>query len=841
MQRVNLGRWGLLLVAVITIVITIGVLRPAPAMGQSPTTGGYTVFLPHLAQSQALSPTPTPTFEPLPLTVSIGDPFRRLSPDEAVPGRALVKWRDDVDINTIEQINAAAGVQVIGMVNAVGAQILSAPAGHSTEDILAAYASMPEVQYVEPDYVATIGDSQPTGPLLTADDLRTVQQMTNDPKLSSQYSITKMSVTGAWDATRGDNVVIGILDTGADFTHPDLNGKFVSSGRDFVNNDSDATDDHGHGTHVSGIAAAATNNGVGIAGVGYNAKILPVKVLDSSGSGSYSAIANGITWATDNGAKVINMSLGGPYSSQVLEDATNYAWNHGVVIIAAAGNSNTSSPSYPAMSAHVIGVGATDENDQRASFSNYGQNADIAAPGNNILSTVMGGQYQSWSGTSMASPNAAGVAALVAAAHPTWTNSQIRSALETTTDNTNAGASIPLGYGRINAARAVGSASSQPPTTNPTPTSTPRPSQPTATPAPVSGYAAQLIDLINQQRAQNGLPPYHTDSRLNAASDYHNRFMRDNGCFSHQCSGEADPFQRMVNAGYPLVSGGENIGEGYQTPQEMVDGWMNSSGHRANILNSSWPDIGCGYLLGPSGNPWDSYWTCDFAQGSNSKTPPTYTPTPTPTATRPVGQPSATPTATRPPTQPTPTPTATQPPAGSGSIVVSPVSGGAVWYTNASSGRSDGHLYSGPYGSYDYIAVLQFPLDGLPANATVVSAQLELPGQSTSYLSVGSSAQWYASMLDSSFDSRLSGGYSMLKNASASQVGNAVGSTSVGMGIVNIFPLSSPQMQALPARKLATNRITFRVDGWPRAGYNVMDWASGNGTSARPVLRITYR
>ncbi|MFN8475887.1 MAG: S8 family serine peptidase [Anaerolineae bacterium] len=845
MHRVNLGRWGLLLVLLVAIVIAIGVAIPAPASGQSPTSGEFYVFLPHLAQSLSAAPTATPTGAPPPISVSIGEPYSRLGPDEAVPGRALVKWREGVDIDTIAQINAAAGVQVVGMVNAVGAQILSAPSGHSTQDIIDAYAGMTEVEYVEPDYIATIGDSQPAGPLLTADELRTAQQTTNDPKLSSQYHIAKMNVPGAWDVTHGDNVVIGIVDTGADFTHPDLSGKFVSGGWDFVNNDNSAQDDQGHGTHVSGIAAAATNNGVGGAGVGYNAKILPVKALDSNGSGSYSAIANGITWATDNGAKIINMSLGGSYQSSTLDAATTYAWNHGVVIIAAAGNSNTSSPSYPAMSPYVIGIGATDENDQRASFSNYGQNADVAAPGVNILSTVMGGQYQAWNGTSMASPNAAGVAALIAAAHPSWTNSQIRSALETTTDNTNAGAPIPLGYGRINAARAVGSASSQPPTSNPTATPTRAPTQPTSTPAPASGYTAQLIDLINQQRAQNGLGPYRTDSRLNAASDYHNRYMRDNNCFAHQCSGEADPFQRMINYGYPLSAGGENIGKGYQTPSDMVNGWMGSSGHRAAILSTTYVDIGCGYLLGPSGNAWDSYWTCDFGRQSGSTTPPTLTPTPTPTATRPATGPTATPTATRTPAPPaatsTPVPTATTAPGGSNSLTLSPVSNGVAWLTNSGTRRADAHLYSGPYGSYDYITVLQFALDTLPANATVVSAQLELPGQSTSYMTVGSSAQWYVTLLDSGFDSQFFGLYSTLKNASGSPVGNSVISTGVGPGIVNAFPLTSAQMQAMSQRKLVTGRLTFRVDGWPPSGYNVMDWYSGVGTAAQPVLRISYR
>ena len=173
MQRVNLGRWGLLLGLLIALAITLGVIIPAPASGQSPANGAFTVFLPHLAQSLSAAPTATPTGPPPPISVSIGEPYSRLGPDEAVPGRALVKWREGVDISAIAQINAQTGVQVVGMVNAVGAQILSAPSGHTTQDIIDAYAGLDEVEYVEPDFIASIGDSQPTGPVLTADDLRT--------------------------------------------------------------------------------------------------------------------------------------------------------------------------------------------------------------------------------------------------------------------------------------------------------------------------------------------------------------------------------------------------------------------------------------------------------------------------------------------------------------------------------------------------------------------------------------------------------------------------------------------------------------------------------------------
>ena len=169
------------------------------------------------------------------------------------------------------------------------------------------------------------------------------------------------------------------------------------------------------------------------------------------------------------------------------------------------------------------------------------------------------------------------------------------------------------------------------------------------------------------------------------------------------------------------------------------------------------------------------------------------------------------------------------------------MSNGVAWLTNSGVRRTDSHVYSGPYGSYDYIAVLQFALDSLPANASIVSAQMELPGQSTAYMTVGSGAQWYVTLLDSGFDSRFAGAYGVLKNASGSAAGNAVTSTAVGAGIVNIFPLNAAQMGALSGRKTATSRVTFRVDGWPSAGYNVMDWASGVGTAAQPVLRITYR
>ncbi len=633
--------WRVFLILVLGLVLASGAhpLAPTPASADEP----FRVYLPHLAQADGQPILPPPE------GARIGAPWQAYDATEAVPGEMLVKWRDGVDVQTIARINATYNVRSVGFVQGIGVQILAAPPDLGT-DTLNAYRTLPEVEYAEPNFIAYAFPSDPVGPVLTSGDLKPQAASVNDPQAGQQYSLSKMQVYNAWDTTLGDGIVVAVLDTGAEFSHPDLQGKFVSHGKDFVNGDDDASDDQGHGTHVFGIVAAATNNSVGIAGVGYNTRVLPVKVLNSSGAGDYGRIANGITWAADQGVKVINMSLGGASGASTLESAVKYAWNKGVVVICAAGNSSTSSPAYPAAYENCISVVSTDQNDARSSFSNYGSTVDISAPGTSILSTVRGGGYQAWSGTSMASPNAAGVAALVAAANPTWSNAQIRTQLESTVDNI--GSAFQFGKGRLNAARAVGGGSPGPtatPTSGPSPTPT-RPAA-TATPlptAPPNDYVQQLIYLMNQERAQQSLPPLTANRNLNDAADFHNRWMLDNNCFDHVCPGEPDPMQRMRNAGYPLLSGGENIGQGYQTPADMVDGWMNSSGHRANILGN-WVDVGCGFLQGPSGSYLQRYWTCNYARPSGAQ--PTPTPTPPPNPTTPAVTATRTPTPSTQPSQ----------------------------------------------------------------------------------------------------------------------------------------------------------------------------------------------
>jgi hypothetical protein len=243
--------------------------------------------------------------------------------------------------------------------------------------------------------------------------VQALETIPNDPSFATQYALTAIHAPQGWDISTGsDAVTIAVLDSGVDLSHPDLAGKIVQ-GYDFVSNDNNPQDDYGHGTHVAGIAAASSNNGLGIAGASWGANIMPVKVLNSTGTGSFISVASGVVWATDHGAQVINMSLGGVNFSQTMEDAITYAASRGVFMAAASGNSNANIVLYPARSSQVMAVAATDANNQRASFSNYGPEVEIAAPGDAILSLWPGGGYNTISGTSMAAPYVSGLAAIL--------------------------------------------------------------------------------------------------------------------------------------------------------------------------------------------------------------------------------------------------------------------------------------------------------------------------------------------------------------------------------------------------------------------------------------------
>ncbi|MCE5208493.1 MAG: S8 family serine peptidase [Chloroflexi bacterium] len=278
----------------------------------------------------------------------------------------------------------------------------------------------------------------------------------NDPDFSLQYYLNNIRAPRGWDFTTGSPAVtIAILDTGIDLAHVDLAGKLVP-GFDFVYDDEIPQDENGHGTLVAGIAAAITNNGVGMAGVSWGAQIMPLRVLDAAGNGSYTNLAEAIIWATDNGARVINMSVGGVNYSETLEEAVDYAVKQGAILVAATGNTGASTVLYPAALPGVIGVGATDSSNHLASFSNTGAGVDVVAPGVSIFSTYPGNIYRYSSGTSMAAPQVAGFAALLASLPELPYSSQIVDMIESSAkDLGRSGRDSSYGHGLIQVGPAI--------------------------------------------------------------------------------------------------------------------------------------------------------------------------------------------------------------------------------------------------------------------------------------------------------------------------------------------------------------------------------------------------
>jgi len=364
-----------------------------------------------------------------------------VSASDAVPGRVLVKAADNAAENAIQAALSAAGAREIGRVPQIGVRVLQVPE-QAEARVIAALSSNPNFEFAEPDYIANI--------ILTP----------NDPYYAAyQWHLPKIGAPVAWDTTTGSpGVTIAVVDSGVQANHPDLAGR-VLAGYDFANNDADPADDNGHGTAVAGVAAAKGNDGVGTAGAAWNVAILPVKTMTSTGSGSYSAIANGITYSADRGAKIINRSLGGTQASSTLQNAVSYAWNKGSALIAAAGNNGTSTTVYPAAYPNVVAVSATTSADTLASFSSYGSFVDLSAPGQDITTSWINGGFVTISGTSFASPLTAGVAALALSRNPALSNAQLSSLLTANTDDLGAaGYDTFFGAGRLNAAKVVAAA-----------------------------------------------------------------------------------------------------------------------------------------------------------------------------------------------------------------------------------------------------------------------------------------------------------------------------------------------------------------------------------------------
>lgn len=325
----------------------------------------------------------------------------------------------------------------------------------------------PDVEYAEREAVYRVQ--------LTPDDPFYSSQGTWNQTYDDLWGLKKIEAGSAWDTNAGDGVLVAVVDTGVDVSHPDLQPNLWKSpsgdyGYNFVEVGQPMKDGHGHGTHVSGTVAAVGNNQLGVVGVAWRSKVMAVRALDDNGSGSLEDIASGVRFAADHGAQVINMSLGGP-SSMAMTEAVQYAYQLGVVIVVAAGNSQADAmTTSPANLPECITVAAYDSKDQQAFFSNFGPKIDVAAPGVDILSTIpntstlgdlypgqiVGDHYMRLQGTSMASPHVAGAAALIVSQHPAYTHEQVRAVLRASADDVDApGYDLNSGYGRINVAKAL--------------------------------------------------------------------------------------------------------------------------------------------------------------------------------------------------------------------------------------------------------------------------------------------------------------------------------------------------------------------------------------------------
>ncbi|NJN19474.1 MAG: S8 family serine peptidase, partial [Oscillochloris sp.] len=401
----------------------------------------------------------------------------------AVPGELIVRLQPE---HQLSNLATPIGVAAPALVNAMRTLGVAAAEPLGADSYLLRYRSdlapelaaaqlygTPGMVYAEPNYY------------------RQLYRTPNDSVINQQWALRNIQAYEAWDITTGGSIVIAVLDTGVDSAHPDLKGK-VLPGYNAYSGGDNSDDDNGHGTAVSGLIAANTDNNAGVAGLCWGCRILPVKVLRANGGGTDAAVAQGIRWAVDNGANVLNLSLGGTDDSQVIRDAINYAVGRGILVVAASGNEQQegNAPSYPAAYPDVLAVGATGNTDIVTGFSNTGDYVDISAPGVGLWTTLPGGGYGPPNGTSFSSPYVAAAAGLVLTLRSDLGFFDVSCVLMASADDKGAPGKDPeYGYGRLNALRALQLAQTYNgcPLTAPVPDPLPQPApepQPAPQPAP---------------------------------------------------------------------------------------------------------------------------------------------------------------------------------------------------------------------------------------------------------------------------------------------------------------------------------------------------------------------
>ncbi len=382
-------------------------------------------FIPEKYLEDEITPTPPPT------TPTLRAP--------RVEDQVIIKFKKGVTDKQINEKLKQYNATIINKIDRFNLIVVKVPKGQG-DAVLDAFKKDNLIEEAEPNYIykATWAPNDTYYAGIYFDSYQ-------KPYLS------KINIEPAWDVTKGDGVKIAILDSGIDLNHPDLASKIVAQ-QDFTGEGIDHS--NGHGTYVAGIAAAVTDNATGIAGTCPQCQLIIGKVINNNGRAAFSSIASGIDWALSEGAKVINMSFSGPDSSSLMQEAVNYAWANGAVLVVAAGNDGNEALMYPAAYPNVVSVAATDKNDNKADFSSYGTWVSVAAPGVNIYSTLPGGAYDYASGTSASVPIVSGVVGLIWASSFGTSNAAVVQRLCDTADKIT-GTGTYWECGRINAGSAV--------------------------------------------------------------------------------------------------------------------------------------------------------------------------------------------------------------------------------------------------------------------------------------------------------------------------------------------------------------------------------------------------
>jgi subtilisin family serine protease len=379
-----------------------------------------------------------------------------------LPGQPLdTATRRIVEFSSDSEVKKTASLEGVELIQLSNGRYIVIGREMSPEQLLDTLSKLRGIKRIDTPKPIKIADPvQKTEPVSVSTP-QVDKPLVNDPGYKYEWYLSATGAQKAWPlVTQKREIKVAVLDTGIDYNHPDLKNRIsVDLGYNFIKGTKDAVDDNGHGTHVSGIIASEANNNQGIAGIAgsLKVKIIPLKVLDSKGEGQSDIIAKAIRYAVDNGADIINMSFGTNGQDTDIDSAVQYALSKGVFVVAAAGNDAANADNYtPAGDKGVFTVAAVNSNLKRAYFSNYGSSVEASSPGVSIISTIPGGKYQSWDGTSMAAPIVSGIAAILKAQKPELTPGQITSVLQNSAQKISVKARDPyIGTGVVNAYNAV--------------------------------------------------------------------------------------------------------------------------------------------------------------------------------------------------------------------------------------------------------------------------------------------------------------------------------------------------------------------------------------------------